>query len=125
LQHDFGHLSVFKSNKMNHFVHRVIICFLKGVSADWWNYRHFIHHAKPNAIRKDLDMRFYPLFVLGKVIPREIGEKKKGTLPYNLQHLYFFMVIPPLLLPVYFNIENVIYLYKRKNIKVIIKRRSC
>lgn len=29
LQHDFGHLSVFKSNKMNHFVHRVIIGWFK------------------------------------------------------------------------------------------------
>lgn len=44
----------------------------QGVSADWWNYRHFIHHAKPNAIHKDHDMRFYPLAVVGKVMPREV-----------------------------------------------------
>src|SRR6185312_11989936 len=31
LQHDFGHLSVFKSNKMNHFMHHIILGIIKGV----------------------------------------------------------------------------------------------
>lgn len=117
LQHDFGHLAVFKTSKMNHFVQRIIICWFKGVSADWWNFRHYIHHAKPNAIVKDPDMRFYPLFVLGKVIPREVGEKKKKPMPFNWQHYYFFMVLPPLLLPIYFNIEQAYFLARRKLVK--------
>lgn len=116
LQHDFGHLSVFKSNKLNHFVQRIIICTLKGVSADWWNYRHFQHHAKPNTIRKDPDIRFGALFVLGKIMPRELGEKKKGKFAYNFQQNYFFMIVPPLLLPIYFNLENAYYLTKTKRI---------
>lgn len=29
LQHDFGHLSVFKSNKLNHFMHKFIISTYK------------------------------------------------------------------------------------------------
>lgn len=44
----------------------------KGVSGDWWNYRHFQHHAKPNTIRKDPDIRFGSLLVLGKILPREV-----------------------------------------------------
>jgi fatty acid desaturase 2 (delta-6 desaturase) len=72
LQHDFGHLSVFKSSKMNHIFHRIVIGTIKGVSADWWNYRHFQHHAKPNTVKKDPDIRFGSLLVLGKIIPREV-----------------------------------------------------
>lgn len=117
LQHDFGHLSVFKSSKMNHLVQRVIICWFKGVSADWWNFRHYIHHAKPNAIVKDPDMRFYPLLVLGKILPREVGLKKKKPMPYNFQQFYFFMVLPPLLLPLYFNFEQTYFLIKRGLVK--------
>lgn len=128
LQHDFGHLSVFKSSKMNHFVQRVIICWFKGVSADWWNFRHYIHHAKPNAIVKDPDMRFYPLLVLGKILPREVGLKKKKPMPYNFQQFYFFMVLPPLLLPLYFNFEQTYFLIKRGLVKVrvlISKTKLC
>lgn len=29
LQHDFGHLAVFKTSKMNHFVQRIVICWFK------------------------------------------------------------------------------------------------
>ena len=97
IQHDFGHLSVFKKSKLNHLLQNIIICTikviisqinnlykskisfkklffinLKGVSSDWWNYRHYQHHAKPNTIRKDPDIRFGALFVLGKIIPREV-----------------------------------------------------
>ncbi len=119
LQHDFGHLSVFKTSKMNHIFHRIVIGTIKGVSADWWNYRHFQHHAKPNTIKKDPDIRFGSLLVLGKIIPRELGEKKLGKLPYQYQQNYFFMLIPPLLLPVYFNFENIYFLSKKKNYTVI------
>jgi len=48
LQHDLGHLSVFKSRELNLFCHRFVIIHLKAASSAWWNYRHYLHHAKPN-----------------------------------------------------------------------------
>lgn len=39
-------------------------------------------------------------------------------MPFNWQHYYFFMVLPPLLLPIYFNIEQAYFLARRKMVKV-------
>uniref|UniRef100_A0A8C0AU51 Cytochrome b5 heme-binding domain-containing protein n=1 Tax=Buteo japonicus TaxID=224669 RepID=A0A8C0AU51_9AVES len=105
LQHDFGHLSVFKKSSWNHIVHKFIIGHLKGASANWWNHRHFQHHAKPNIFKKDPDVNMLHIFVLGDTQPVEYGKKKLKYLPYNHQHEYFFLIFPPLLIPVYFQIQ--------------------
>ncbi|NXJ53637.1 FADS2 desaturase, partial [Spizaetus tyrannus] len=91
LQHDFGHLSVFKKSSWNHIVHKFIIGHLKGASANWWNHRHFQHHAKPNIFKKDPDVNMLHIFVLGDTQPVEYGKKKLKYLPYNHQHEYFFL----------------------------------
>ncbi|NXJ08150.1 FADS2 desaturase, partial [Odontophorus gujanensis] len=90
LQHDFGHLSVFKKSSWNHIVHKFVIGHLKGASANWWNHRHFQHHAKPNIFKKDPDVNMLHIFVLGETQPIEYGKKKLKYLPYNHQHEYFF-----------------------------------
>nr|AZL94116.1 delta-6 desaturase [Tor tambroides] len=105
LQHDFGHLSVFKTSRWNHLVHKFVIGHLKGASAGWWNHRHFQHHAKPNVFTKDPDVNMLNAFVVGKVQPVEYGVKKIKHLPYNHQHKYFFFIGPPLLIPVYFQFQ--------------------
>ncbi|CAN9499377.1 unnamed protein product [Ophioblennius macclurei] len=105
LQHDFGHLSVFKKSSWNHIVHKFAIGHLKGASANWWNHRHFQHHAKPNTFMKDPDVNMLHVFVLGDTQPVEFGIKKIKRMPYNHQHQYFFLVGPPLLIPVYFHIQ--------------------
>ncbi|KAL7857681.1 hypothetical protein AOLI_G00177830 [Acnodon oligacanthus] len=105
LQHDFGHLSVFKRSSWDHVMHKFVIGHLKGASAHWWNHRHFQHHAKPNVFKKDPDINMLNILVLGKVQPVEYGIKKLKHLPYNHQHQYFFLIGPPLLIPVYFNIH--------------------
>ncbi|XP_039620113.1 acyl-CoA 6-desaturase isoform X1 [Polypterus senegalus] len=105
LQHDFGHLSVFKKSKWNHLLHKFVIGHIKGASANWWNHRHFQHHAKPNIFKKDPDVNMLHVFVLGKTQPVEYGKKKLKYLPYNHQHEYFFFIGPPLLIPVYFHIQ--------------------
>ncbi|CAO2584655.1 Acyl-CoA 6-desaturase [Lemmus lemmus] len=79
---------------------------LQGASANWWNHRHFQHHAKPNIFHKDPDIKSRHLFVLGEWQPLEYGKKKLNYLPYNHQHEYFFLVGPPLLIPVYFQYQN-------------------
>ena len=63
--------------------------FLQGASKHWWNFRHFLHHAKPNIIKKDPDVRVANLFLLGDVLPRIFGMKKKGFMPHQFQHIYF------------------------------------
>nr|QAY29225.1 fatty acid desaturase [Chelon labrosus] len=105
LQHDFGHLSVFKKSKWNHLLQKFIIGHLKGASANWWNHRHFQHHAKPNVFSKDPDVNMLHVFVLGTSQPVEFGIKKIKHMPYHRQHQYFFLVGPPLLIPVYFHIQ--------------------
>uniref|UniRef100_A0A672NRW3 Fatty acid desaturase 2-like n=1 Tax=Sinocyclocheilus grahami TaxID=75366 RepID=A0A672NRW3_SINGR len=90
LQHDFGHLSVFKNSRWDHLLHKFVIGYLKGASACWWNHRHFQHHAKPNILKKDPDVNLLNAFVVGKVQPVEYGIKKIKNLPYNHQHKYFF-----------------------------------
>ncbi|XP_041852473.1 acyl-CoA Delta-4 desaturase-like [Melanotaenia boesemani] len=115
LQHDFGHLSVFKKSRWNHLIHKFVIGQLKGASANWWNHRHFQHHAKPNVFMKDPDIHMLDIFVLGATQPVEYGIKKIKHMPYNHQHQYFFLVAPPLLIPVFYNLNI---------IKTIISRRD-
>ncbi|NXF90614.1 FADS2 desaturase, partial [Eubucco bourcierii] len=91
LQHDFGHLSVFKKSSWNHIIHKFVIGHLKGASANWWNHRHFQHHVKPNIFTKDPDVNMLHIFVLGDTQPVEYGKKKLKYLPYNHQHEYFFL----------------------------------
>ncbi|RNA03975.1 fatty acid desaturase 2, partial [Brachionus plicatilis] len=97
---------------MNHLAHRVVICAIMGFSADRWNNRHFKHHAKPNAIKKDPDIRMSYFYLLGKKLPEEIGKKKKGWLPYNLQQFYFFFTLPPVLVPILSVIEMYYYMIR-------------
>lgn len=101
-QHDFGHLSVFKESKWNHAFHHFLITFLKGASSSWWNHMHYQHHAKPNVINKDPDVRVDVLFVVGDTMPVDVAKERKKSMPFNKQHKYFFAIGPPLLYPVYF-----------------------
>ena len=91
LQHDYGHLSVYKKSMWNHMVQNFIIGYLKGGSANWWNHRHFQHHIKPNVFHKDPDVSMLHVFVLGEWQPTEYRKKKLKYLPYNHQHEYFFL----------------------------------
>ncbi|XP_014387927.1 PREDICTED: fatty acid desaturase 2-like protein FADS2P1 isoform X4 [Myotis brandtii] len=69
LQHDTGHLSIFKKSKWNHLMHRFVMCHLK------------------------------------------YGKKKIKYIDYEKQHLYFYMVGLPLLMPVYFNLQSMQVMY--------------
>jgi fatty acid desaturase 2 (delta-6 desaturase) len=101
-QHDFGHLSVFKSNRLNHIFHSITMNLIKGASTSWWQHLHNQHHSKPNVIRKDPDVKLDPVFVVGEEMPKKMAASKDGLYPYNWQQYYFFAVGPPLLFPLYF-----------------------
>ncbi|KAI4581999.1 hypothetical protein MJG53_009524 [Ovis ammon polii x Ovis aries] len=115
LQHDYGHLSIYKKSMWNHIVQEFIIGYLKGGSANWWNHRHFQHHVKPNVFHKDLDVNMLRVFVLGEWQPTEYGKKKLEYLPYNHQREYFFLIGPPLLIPLYFQYHMVMTIIVRKD----------
>ncbi|MEJ1273422.1 fatty acid desaturase 2 [Cricetulus griseus] len=115
LQHDYGHLSVYKKSIWNHIVHKFVIGHLKGASANWWNHRHFQHHAKPNIFHKDPDIKSLHVFVLGEWQPLEYGKKKLKYLPYNHQHEYFFLIGPPLLIPMYFQYQIIMTMISRRD----------
>ncbi|KAA0189953.1 Delta-6 fatty acyl desaturase [Fasciolopsis buskii] len=117
LQHDFGHLSAFESTKVNHFFHELTLGLIKGASCHWWNYMHSQHHAKPNVIDKDPDIRLEPLFVIGNELPVRAASKNSKWprhMPYEYQDKYFFLIGPPLLFPVYFNFMSFRYMFLRK-----------
>ncbi|XP_005093182.1 acyl-CoA 6-desaturase [Aplysia californica] len=114
-QHDYGHHSVFPDLKRSHILHHFVVGFIKGASSHWWNFRHFQHHAKPNMVRKDPDIDIAYLFLLGNKLPVEFGKKKRGIMPYNWQHDYFFFLGPPLLLPIYFHLEVLYFCVKRRD----------
>ncbi|KAL8591040.1 hypothetical protein ACOMHN_015663 [Nucella lapillus] len=114
LQHDFGHLSVFKKSKWDHFCHYVILGIVKGASPQWWNHMHFQHHAKPNVMDKDPDVRMDALFVIGKNMPVMVAQTKKKSMPYNWQQHYWFVIGPPLLFPVYFQYMLFRHIFTRK-----------
>ncbi|XP_004683525.2 PREDICTED: fatty acid desaturase 2-like protein FADS2P1 [Condylura cristata] len=114
LQHDTGHLSVFRKSKWNHLVHKFVMCHLKGLSTNWWNHRHFQHHVKPNIYPKDPDINVGPLFLVGDLQPIKYGKKKIKYIDYEKQHLYFYMVGLPLLMPIYFNLQSMQEMYLRR-----------
>lgn len=101
-QHDFGHLSVFKDNRLNHVMHSFVMNCIKGASTSWWQHLHNQHHSKPNVLNKDPDVRVEKVFVLGEEMPKRVAKENKSWMPYNWQHTYFFAIGPPLLFPVYF-----------------------
>ncbi|KAJ8019515.1 Fatty acid desaturase 2 [Holothuria leucospilota] len=113
-QHDFGHLSVFKSTSLNHMLHFFTMSIMKGASSKWWNHLHYQHHAKPNIIGKDPDVRQEALFVLGETMPVQVAKSGNSVMPYNHQAKYFPFLGPPLLFPVYFQFMLFRYIWTRR-----------
>nr|XP_001496835.3 fatty acid desaturase 2-like protein FADS2P1 isoform X1 [Equus caballus] len=100
LQHDAGHLSIFKKSNWNRLMHKFLICHLKAMSRNWWNSGHWQHHVKTNIYHKDPDVNLLPLFLVGDLQAVECGKKKIKYINYEKQHLYFYMVLP-FTMPIY------------------------
>jgi len=66
-------------------------------------------------IRLDPDVKMAYFFLIGDAMPKMWGEKKKGHQLYRWQHLYWFLVAPPALLPVYFHIEVIARVVKKRD----------
>ncbi|XP_043728405.1 fatty acid desaturase 2-like protein FADS2B [Cervus elaphus] len=114
LQHDMGHLSIFKKSKWNHLMQIFVMGHLKGLSAKWWNNQHFQHHVKTNIYLKDPDINLGPFLVIGDLQPVKYGKNKIKYINYEKQHLYFCMVGVPLFMPVYINLKSILAMYRRR-----------
>lgn len=57
LSHDAAHRQIFRSNRANEVTALLLGTLLGGVSLTWWNNKHNRHHAAPNQIGKDPDIK--------------------------------------------------------------------
>jgi fatty acid desaturase/predicted heme/steroid binding protein len=110
LQHDFGHLAVFKSIWANDWAHNVTIMALKGASAQWWKTRHNRHHAKTNVLGADPDIDNDPLFLLGA----RMVDQRRGWRLSRHQHLYWYFLGPPLVTTLLFIYQNLKFVQRRR-----------
>ncbi|XP_052508157.1 fatty acid desaturase 2-like protein FADS2B [Budorcas taxicolor] len=109
LQHDMGHLSIFKKSKWNRLMHKFVMGHLKGLSSKWWNNQHSLHHVKTNIYPKDPDIDTGPFFVTGDLQPVEYGKNRVKVFDYEKQHLIFCLV-SPFVVPVYFNLRSILHM---------------
>ena len=72
LQHDIGHFAVSRKSAVAAYLHLFVISFIKGASSKWWNYRHFLHHGKPNVVRSlSLSLFFFSASASACACPRD------------------------------------------------------
>lgn len=119
-QHDYGHSSLAKKPIVNKYIHLFFIGLIKGASSSWWIHLHNQHHAKPNVIDKDPDVRIEPVFVLGNVTPLKVAEKnakkkQKFLYPYNIQH-YLFPFAAAALFPFFFQFTTIKFAIEKRRI---------
>ena len=62
------------------------------------------------------------LYVIGSVMAKEKAEENrkqgKANIPYNWQHKYWFLLGPPLYLPVVFQLVSIIFTLRRGKLDV-------
>lgn len=117
-QHDYGHSSILAKPKHNQYIQMFFLGLIKGASADWWSYMHNQHHAKPNVLNVDPDVRLAPVFVLGNTEPKRRAERNasgKEMVIYNYSfQQYYFPLTAPLLFPLFFQITTIRHAIKNK-----------
>jgi fatty acid desaturase len=57
LSHDGAHRQIFSSGKNNEWFSRIVGCLVVGLSYRWWMNKHSRHHANPNQVGKDDDIK--------------------------------------------------------------------
>ena len=107
VQHHSGHLAFTGKPEIDWLVQSFFECVLKGGSARWWRNRHNKHHAMPNSIEHDGDLRTTPFFAWDDILV-----KKVPTFLLRIQHILF---IPMLVLyvPVFF-ITTKLFVFRKK-----------
>ncbi|KGM13139.1 fatty acid desaturase family protein [Cellulomonas bogoriensis] len=57
LGHDAAHRQIFSSGRWNDWASLVVANLYAGMSYGWWQHKHSRHHAKPNQVGADPDIR--------------------------------------------------------------------
>ena len=107
IQHHSGHLGFSGNNKLDILIQTFYEGLLKGGSARWWRNRHNKHHAMPNSIEHDGDLRTTPFFAWDPVLIRKVP-----TYLLRIQHLIFIPIMF-LYVPVFF-ITTKLFIIRKK-----------
>tara|TARA_B100001769_G_C22112412_1_gene602240 strand:+ start:1526 stop:2734 length:1209 start_codon:yes stop_codon:yes gene_type:complete len=107
IQHHAGHLGFTGNSNIDLTIQTFFEGFLKGGSARWWRNRHNKHHAMPNSIKYDGDLRTTPFFAWDPILIRKVP-----TCLLKRQHILFipFMI---LYVPVFF-VTTKLFIIRKK-----------
>ncbi|MFD0043754.1 fatty acid desaturase family protein [Pseudarthrobacter scleromae] len=83
--HEAAHNQVFASRAANEWTARIIATFLVGMSYAYWNDKHGRHHARPNGVNEDPDIRpgaviFHNETLTNRGAPGLVFAKRQGYL---------------------------------------------
>ena len=90
LAHDGAHKQIFSSGPRNEWFSRIIGNLLVGLSYGWWMTKHSKHHANPNKVGKDRDIRPGALVFTTEDAVRRTGWRAAVT---ARQHWFFFPIL--------------------------------
>lgn len=107
VQHHAGHRAFTGKPEIDYVVQGIFEGILKGGSGSWWRNRHNKHHAMPNMIDYDGDLRTTPFFAWDDVLV-----KKVPTFLLKIQHLLFLPMLV-MYVPVFF-ITTKLYIIRKK-----------
>lgn len=88
VQHHAGHVAVTGRRSYDFLIQTFFGCLVEGGSSRWWRYRHNSHHAMPNKIGVDGDLRTTPLLAWDQVLA-----KKCPSWALRIQQYTFFPVL--------------------------------
>lgn len=107
VQHHLGHLGFTGLSSIDYTIQGFFEGILKGGSPSWWRNRHNKHHAMPNMIGYDGDLRTTPFFAWDEILVKKIP-----TYILKIQHLLFIPMLA-LYVPVFF-ITTKIYMFQKR-----------
>jgi fatty acid desaturase len=107
VQHHAAHLAMSGQPQYDFVVASLFESVLKGGSNRWWRNRHNKHHAMPNSIEHDGDLRTTPFFAWDEILV-----KKVPTMMLRYQHLLFIPMLA-LYVPVFF-ITTKLFVIRKK-----------
>jgi len=108
VQHHAGHLAVSGEPRYDFVIAAFFESVLKGGSNRWWRNRHNKHHAMPNSIDHDGDLRTTPFFAWDDILV-----KKVPTVLLRVQHLLFVPMLA-MYVPVFF-VTTKLFVFRRRN----------
>tara|TARA_B110000046_G_scaffold36431_1_gene39843 strand:+ start:303 stop:2243 length:1941 start_codon:yes stop_codon:yes gene_type:complete len=88
VQHHAGHLAFSGDPRVDFLVQTLYESLAKGGSARWWRNRHNKHHAMPNSVQHDGDLRTTPFFAWDDTMIQKVP-----TALLRSQHLMFLPVL--------------------------------